>query len=362
MFKNLTDPGRGQPLHDSFARDLPQWIVEPQPSFNCTIACAYNAKITTGPCAGFTAQLDGGGENLEPAALLGVEDAGTVLMLADYWDDMGIDASIPAAVIAALMEMYEKGLISSEDIDGIDLTWGNFEAVMELVDKMIAREGVGAKLATKMTDAVRAIHPDGGQFLVHIKGGGMNLHDWRGAWNILFSDMVAGAGPSWQGLGVGEKDLIGEAGNTPPFDPSGKAAAVKASQPKKVWEDSLGICWFAAWGVEDSLNLTSKALAAATGWSDFTADEALTVGDRITNMMRLMYAKRGFKKEDEFEVGSKLTGGMEDMPESAMAPHVQGMIDEYYELMGWDVATGRPKIETIRKLGLEEFAEAAGVS
>jgi aldehyde:ferredoxin oxidoreductase len=353
MNRNLTDPTRGQVLHDAFARDTPQWVVEGQPSFNCAIACAYNAKITTGPCAGLTAHLDGGGENIEPAALIGVDDAGTALMLADYFDDQGLDASLSMAVIGAAFEMYDRGLITKEDVDGLDLRWGNFEAAMELLEKMMRREGVGAELATGMKQAVRALHPDGGRFLAHVKGSGFNFHDWRGNWPVLLGQVLAGTGPSWHGAGIGEPELIPP---SEPFDPEGKAAAVVATQPKKIWEDSTGVCWFAAWGTADSINLVPQALAACTGWSDFTTEEALQVGERITNLMRLIYLRRGFTKDDELDVGEKMLDGLIEKPETAMRPHLPRMVDEYYEMMGWNVATGAPRPETVKRLGLEEFA------
>jgi aldehyde:ferredoxin oxidoreductase len=282
-----------------------------------------------------------------------VEDAGTAMMLADYFDDMGIDGSISIAVIAAAMELYEKGMITREDLDGLDLRFGNHEAAMELLEKMMRREGVGAELGGGMKQAMQALHPDGGKFLVHVKGAGINFHDWRGNWPILLSDIVAGAGPSWQGLGIGENEL---APPSEPFDPSGKAEAVRNTQPKKIWEDVLGVCWFSMWGVEDAITLSSRALAAATGWSDFSAEEAMRVGDRVNNLMRLIYVKRGFTKEDELDVGPKLLTGLLEQPETAIGPHLRDMIDEYYTLMGWDVATGAPTPETISRLGLEEFA------
>jgi aldehyde:ferredoxin oxidoreductase len=246
-------------------------------------------------------------------------------------------------------------MITKEDVDGLDLSWGNVETAMELIEKAVAHEGVGNEIASGMKQAVTALHPDAGRLLVHAKGAGINLHDWRGNWLTLFGQFVAGTGPSWHASGSPDPAVAPQSG---PHDPAGKAAGIRNMQQRKAWADGLGVCFFAMGSLPDITNLASNTLAAATGWSDYTADEAMLAGERITNLMRLIYMKRGFKKADEFDIGPKLLEALPDKPESALAPHFPHMVDEYYELMGWNVETGFPEPETIRRLDLEDFAPA----
>jgi aldehyde:ferredoxin oxidoreductase len=84
----------------------------------------------------------------------------------------------------------------------------------------------------------------------------------------------------------------------------------------------------------------------------------MKVGDRVNNLMRLIYLRRGFTKENELDVGPKLLDGLLDQPQTAIGPRLREIVDEYYRMMDWDVETGFPTPETISKYGLEEFAAA----
>ena len=131
------------------------------------------------------------------------------------------------------------------------------------------------------------------------------MHDWRPAWSVLLGQVVAGAGVCWQGPGVDAWTTEPELGYTEfaePFITEGKAEAVAKTQAKKLWEDTLGVCWFACWGVKDVVGNSAKAMALATGWSDFDREEALAVGERMINMQRIIALKRGFTSADEFDV------------------------------------------------------------
>jgi len=136
-----------------------------------------------------------------------------------------------------------------------------------------------------------------------------------------------------------------------------KVDPVRRTQFVKLWTDTLGVCMFSVRGVEDSADLTSKCLAQAVGWEDFDTQEALDVGERVTNLMRIVYARRGFQKSDEFDVSEK---HLEPPPAGpaeglSIAPYLPPMVDEYYRLLGWNVDTGFPTPETLRRLGMEEF-------
>jgi aldehyde:ferredoxin oxidoreductase len=136
-----------------------------------------------------------------------------------------------------------------------------------------------------------------------------------------------------------------------------KVGPVRMTQFSKLFWDSLGICVFAARGVPESLRLTSKSLAQGVGWEDFDLEEALTVGERVTNLMRLVYARRGFQKSDEFDISKKHLEPPPAGPAKGLSikPYLPAMVDEYYSQMGWNVETGLPTPETLSRLGMEEF-------
>lgn len=356
--KNLTDPKWGLGYATKFVeRAADDWTVTPKESYNCSIACAYDCTINSGKFAGFTASMCGGGENIEgAAAMVGIEDPDEALALTDYFDGMGIDSSVGGALMGMCFELYERELLSPQDTGGLELTWGNFDAAMTLLDQMVSGEGFGGRVLAKgLKEAAQLLGPAAEASVLHIRGGGLNMHDWRPAWSVLLGQIVAGAGVCWQGPGVDAWTTEPDLGYTEfgkPLVPEGKAEAVAKTQAKKLWEDTLGVCWFACWGVKGVLDYSSEAIALATGWSDFDRNEAMAIGERLINMQRIIALKRGFKPEDEFDVSDRL---LEAPTEGAAAgksikPHLERMVKEYYQEMGWENA--RPTEATLKRVGL----------
>ena len=361
---NLSDPSFGVQWVLPLYTEALKFKVKSVGCFSCNQECNYAAEITTGPYKGFVATLAGGGENMEGAAgMIGVMDAGTCFWLTDYYDRLGLDSSTPGCAISLAFECYERGIITKEDTDGLELKWGNAEAAIKLLDKLVRREGFGAVLADGPKKAAERIGGDAPKLAVHVKGGGMNLHDWRSAWSVLLGQAVAGAGPCWQAPGVdafcSEPDLGYPKLSDDPVSAEGKPEAVAKTQRKKLWEDSIGICWFGTWGVPGSLSFVPQAVAATTGWADFTPEEALTVGERVITLERIFNLKRGLTVESDLDVPPRLL----DAPTSGIAEgkafgdFFPGMLKEYYQIMGWDPETGRPLPETVKRLDLEEAAQ-----
>lgn len=358
--KNLTDPLWGEGYADKFvAAAANDWTITPKESYNCTIACAYDCTVNTGKFAGFTASMCGGGENIEgAAAMVGIEDPAEALALTDHYDSMGIDSSVGGALMGMAFELYNRQILSSEDTGGLDLTWGNFDTAMTLLDQMCTGEGFGGEVLAKgLKEAARILGPAAEACVIHIRGGGINMHDWRPAWSILLGQIVAGAGVCWQGPGLDAWTTEPDLGYTEfatPFEVEGKAEAVAKTQIKKLWEDTLGVCWFAAWGVKGVMEYSTQAIALSTGWEDFDVDEALAVGERMVNLQRVIAVRRGFKAEDEFDVSDRLLEAptVGKAAGKSIKPHLRGMVHEYYDHMGWDKETGRPTEETLARVGL----------
>ena len=361
--KNLTDPVWGEKFASDFVEAAKDWTITPKESYNCSISCSYDCKINSGEFAGFTASLCGGGENMEGAgALIGIEDPARTVVLTDQMDAIGIDSSVAGALLGMAYELFNNGILTEKDTGGLDLTWGNFESAMTLLDQMCTGEGFGGEVLAKgLKQAAAILGPPAEACVLHIRGGGYNMHDWRPAWSILLGQIVAGAGVCWQGPGVDSWTTEPDIGYTEfaePFVVEGKAEAVAKTQIKKLWEDTLGVCWFACWGVKGVLDYASSAVALATGWSDFDRDDALEIGDRMVNLQRIIAIKRGFQPKDEFDVSPRLleapTAG--SAKGKTIAPHLEAMVREYYQIKGWEEATGRPTPKTLERLGLDQYA------
>jgi aldehyde:ferredoxin oxidoreductase len=357
--KNLTDQAWSKGFSERYMEACARWRVDPQPSYNCSIACAYDVRITDGPFAGSRVSLCGGGEPFEGAAgLIGVDDAGAALMMTEHYDDIGWESGLGGAVLGMAFEAFDRGILSLEDTDGLDLSWGNYESALDVIQQMIERRGFGERLASTMKDAAAAVSSDAEQFLVHVKGAGINMHDWRPIWGTLLAQIIAGTGPSHQ---IAYNRLRWW---DPDVSPDDQMDAIPAAQAEKIWQDCTGVCMFASQGVKDIDTLAPQAVAQATGWSDFTPDEALAVGERVVNMMRLIALSRGFTKRDELDVSPRLLEAPDAGPGAgrAFGPHLAERVDAYYRAMGWDTESGRPTKETLERLDLLDVADQLGVT
>ena len=370
--KNMTDPMWGAEFSRKYVEACARWRITPQASYNCKIACAYDVEITDGPFAGFVASLCGGAENMEgAAAAIGVDDPSAIVMLTDFYDGMGLESGTFGSVLGAVYEAYNEGTLTMEDTDGLDLTWGNWESAMELIKRVVRRDGFGAKLADGTKALPEALGREKGveeeirSKVLDVKGAGVVMHDQRQFWSVWFGEIVAGTGPSIQGDGtdLSPHPEVGYPQATPQItrtteDALSKVDAVRRTQFAKLWWDSVGVCMFSVRGVKDSVELTSRSLAQAVGWDDFTMEEALQVGERVTTMMRLIYERRGFTKADEFDISPRHLEAPPVGPSRGVSlePHLPAMVDEYYRQVGWDVETGLATSETVRRLGLETLA------
>jgi aldehyde:ferredoxin oxidoreductase len=369
--KNMTDPLWGAEFSRKYAEACSRWRITPKPSYNCKIACAYDVEITDGPYAGFIASPCGGAENMEgAAAIIGVDDPSAIVLMTDLYDSMGLESGQFGSILGAVYQAYNDGVLTRQDTDGLDLTWGNWEAAMELVQKTIRREGIGAKLAEGIKAMPEALGREPGLVeelrskVLDIKGEGVVMHDHRQFWSVFFGELIAGTGPSIQGTGT-DANARPELGYTETTagvahnldEALAKVEAVRVTQFAKLWNDTLGICMFGMRGINSSIDLTAQCLAQAVGWEDFSAQEALRVGERVTNLMRLVYGRRGFKKSDEFDVSAKHLEAPPAGPSKGLsiAPYLPAMVDEYYRQLGWNVDTGLPTPDTLRRLGMDEF-------
>jgi len=369
--KNMTDPEWGAKYAQKYVDACARWKITPQPSYNCKISCAYDVEITDGPYAGFVGSPCGGAENMEGAAgMIGVDDPNGIVIMTDFYDGVGLESGQFGSILGAVYEAYNDGVLTLEDTEGLDLSWGNWEAAMELINRTIRREGVGAKLSQGIKALPEALGSETGVVqelrdrVLDIKGAGVITHDHRQFWSVFFGELIAGTGPSIQGSGT-DMSANPELGYTEPTpgvahnleEALSKVDGVRKTQFAKLFWDTTGVCMFSVRGVRDSLRLTCDCMAQAVGWEDFNLEEALIVGERVTNLMRLVYGRRGFKKSDELDVSPKHLEPPPAGPSEGLsiAPYLPGMVDEYYRQMGWDVDTGLPTAETLTRLGMEEF-------
>jgi len=315
----------------------------------CPIGCGRVVELSDGS--------SGGGPEYETICLLGancmIDDPEVILSANEKANRYGIDTISTGSVVGFLMEAYEKNHLNGEDLCGVVPVWGSGKALIELIDLIGTKTGIGALLGEGVARASRRIgSPD---YAVHVKGLEFPAHDPR-AFNSLGLSYATGnrGACHLQGMTYGfERRLtIPEMGFDVPQDRFGKERKpelVIASQNFMSLMDSLKLCKFSIGG-GNSATRALQWLNLATGW-DMEIGEFLKAGERIFNLKRLYNASRGASRKDDnlpkriaFE--PKGGGAGQNLP-----PDLESSLDEYYARRGW-TKNGIPTLAKMEQLGL----------
>jgi aldehyde:ferredoxin oxidoreductase len=280
---------------------------------------------------------------------LGITDPTVVARGCELVDNHGLDGLGTGNVIGFAMECYEKGLITKTDTGGIDLTFGNWEAAFQMVDKIAKREGLGDILAEGPVHAANYIGKGAEQLIVHVKGMPLPMHDHRSAFGYALQYAVGSAGPAHEG-GPGALEL---AGVLPRFSIDGKGTAVKSGQEVRCFINALGVCVFGTVGV--SMEKIADTVSASTGLG-MDESKARRTALRFVNLRRAFNIKHGLVPEDDTLPNRYTAQPLSDGGAKGIAVPIAPMVRDYYRVMGWDLKTGKPFRRTLSDLGLEDVA------
>ena len=287
---------------------------------------------------------------------LGISDIQDVAEANRLCDDLGIDSISTGGVIGWAMECYEKGIFTKTDTSGLELKFGNAQAVFELIRRIaFGREGLGALLAEGVKKAAQKVGKGSEKFAIHVKGMEQSAYATHNATAMLLSYMTCDVGAhhnrSWAityDLQVGRDKVVPE-----------KVARVIWLQNFRPMFDVLGACRLQWVELSIDRNLYLPALEAITGLKR-TWEDLEVVGERIWNLTRLYWAREneGFGRSWDLPAPRFY----EEPPKTGVTAgqitkfeDVQKLLDMYYQQRGWD-ANGQPTTERLETLGLAEFA------
>ncbi len=325
------------------------YFVRNKACFRCPIGCAQICVVKEGPFKG--AQSDPEYETIGAfGGQCGVSDFGAIIAANQICDEEGIDTMTAGTLIAFAMECFERGLISKEETQGLDLRFGNAEAMVEMVRRIAKREGLGNLLADGFSE-IKKKRPELEYYMMHVKGMAFAHYEPRG-----FHGIGLGFGTSSRGAchNVGgwtiRDELITQEYDR--FATKGKGRLVQTLQDNRAYIDSLGICTVVRGAMGFTEKPTGKILEYVTGY-DFNP-ELMTIGSRIYTLERLILNREGIRRKDDL-LPRRITE--EPLPEGLARGRIitpemyDEMLDEYYQVRGWD-SDGVPKKETLSALSI----------
>jgi len=294
-------------------------------------------------------------------------DLKSVLYMNELLNRAGMDSISAGNTVAWAIECYENGILTKEETDGLELTWGNYEAEIELLKKMINRDGFGNDLADGVK---RASEKYGGkEYAMHVGGQEPGMHDTRND-PQLGIHMVAEPAPGKHTIGMsvqyGAMSLCDICSWAPPATLHPKADDIEATETLALISkanacysmlfDGFGGCYYAEMmGVH--MYKAIEYINAAAGW-DYDGDHYMEIGARIQTIRQMFNVKHGYEPANV-----KLPKRMQGMPPLKTGP-LKGVTlknDEqvamHWKAFGWDEKTGHPLPETIESLGINRLME-----
>jgi len=329
--------------------------IRSRPCYRCAVAHVKEVTVTEGPYTGFVGEEPEYEQLAAWGPQIGNTDLGGVVMLANEVDKLGMDCNEMGWAIGWAMECFEKGVFTTKETDGLDLSWGNVEATKELMNRIARREGyLGNLLAEGVMRASKEIGGEAANWAIYAqKGSAPRGHDHRGEtrWFELVDTCLTNTSTieaTWGGV---QPELVDMEPAKDHFSPEEVSTFNAKYNGIRQFDDCVGTCRLAS----PAPKLMLECFNATTGWN-WTLEDAFTIGRRIVNTLRLFNIRHGLRKEDE-----RPSARYGSVPVDGPAKDVNimekwdWMVENYYTIMGWDPKTGKPLPETLEKLDLGEL-------
>ena len=328
--------------------------LRPDSCYSCPVACGHVTDFSDTDIEGaFPDASVAWGPEYETVGMMGsntdITDVTGVTELADRADRLGMDTISLGNAISWLMEVSEKGLVDH------DISFGDARAAAEVVEQVARREGIGDALAEGTAGAAEKLCPgddEAREAAVEVKGLELPAYDPRASYSMALAYATADRGGCHQRAFPIGTDALG--GERDPYDTEGHAEETISLQNEGALSYSMVACDFTAYNYERVAEWLN-----ALGY-DIDLERVEDVGERAWNMARLFNVREGFGRADD-SLPERLTkplerGGPADGNHITEA-EFETMLDEYYELRGWD-HEGVPGEETLERLQIAEFAPA----
>jgi aldehyde:ferredoxin oxidoreductase len=358
--KNWSATGEINTVPDLGLKAQDMMIITRNPCYDCPVSCSQVKLVTSGPYAGYLSEGPEFETTYSLGSSVGVQYLPAVIAADRLCDEYGIDTISAGVSIGWAMELYEKGIISKKETDGLDLKFGNHEAVIEMLRRISYQEGELATLLGKGTKrAAEKIGRGSIDFAMQVKGLEMPAYDIRGAkaHGLNYATAYTGADHN---RGYAFQEIFGV-----PVPEKVDRNATKGKGKLTVWNqdiravtcDCAPMCAFLMdMAVPDVACQNTANLVNGAAGTAFTAEDIRTIGERLNNVAKLFNMGEGFTRKDDSFPKRVLTepikaGASKGCLISQEA--LDEMLDEYYEERGWD-KDGVPTAAKLEQLGIKK--------
>jgi aldehyde:ferredoxin oxidoreductase len=330
---------------------------------DCPVGCSQMKMARTGAYAGILSE----GPDFETVYSFGsnngIDNIDAVIAADRLADELGIDSVSAGVTIGFAMECFEKGLLTLDDTDGIDLRFGNDVAMMQVLRKMAFRDGIGDLLADGSLAAAKKIGKGSEKFAIQVKGLELAAYDVRGAkaHGLNYATAYTGADHC---RGYAFQEIFGV-----PFPYQVDRLSIEGKGKLTMWNqdiqavtcDCAPMCKFLLDMAVPTIACqnTADLMEAITGLS-FTPEEVMRVGERLTNLAKAFNVREGFGRADDTLPERLMTEPLKagaSKGQFISKQDLDKMLDEYYRERGWDEKTGIPTRAKLVDLGLEYVAD-----
>jgi aldehyde:ferredoxin oxidoreductase len=365
-FQRATFEGADRLTGETMARTI---LKRRKGCYACVVKCIRIVE-TEKP---YTVDPQYGGPEYETTAAFGSlcmnDDLVVVSKANELCNKLGIDTISTGVCIAFAMECYERGILKREDADGLNLEWGNSGAILALVENIAYRRGLGNVLAEGVQRTAGRWGPRAREIALTIKGQELPMHEPRGKKGLGLSYAVSNRGAchlqsehddffedqKWIRPEIGIKKTLDR------LDTSrDKVELVKNLMCMWAVYDSLSVCKFTAFP-EGGIEVRTLAdIVSAIRGRRFDPSDLMIVGERALNLTRAFNVREGFSRKDD-DLPARLKQKLVDgayAGEHISQEVLDHMLDDYYDLMGWNRQTAAPTRERLERLGLGYVASA----
>jgi aldehyde:ferredoxin oxidoreductase len=354
VMKNAQESGYFEGIDEIKPETLYEnYVVRDKACFGCANHCRSWFEIKEGPYAG----LKGVGVEVATveswAALFDNPYAPSIYKATVLCNQFGLDSSECGQLIALATEWYQKGIITKKDLEGIDLDWGKHEVYMAMISKIANREGIGALLAEDAVRAAQKLGKGAEKCITHCKGVLKTNLDLRAMPTYAFGHAVSTRGADHLRNAI--PSVI------PPGQYEGVAREVFNNTYACTIADALEVCKFHTGfgGMEMTLSDMAELFSAATGIK-VDEEKIRVIADRIWTLERAFIVREGITRKDDILIGRFMDEPVYGGPWDGMAfdrDKWDEMLDEYYDLVGWDKETGIPTRDKLEAVGLTDVAD-----